>query len=72
MAGVCPCGTMLEKKAYESNAAFEKRQYCGVKCRARYYRAKPAEHNFGVEVPKDKTQRRVGLGMLGYLYNKPV
>lgn len=68
----CPCGTKLERKKNESNAAFEKREYCNQKCRTRYYKPKPAERGFGVEVPKDKKKRRVGHGMLNYLYSRPV
>ena len=33
---------------------------------------KPAERGFGIEVPKDKSPRRVGTGMLRYFYSKPV
>ena len=72
MAGICPCGTRLERKKYESPASFEKRQHCDVICRTRYYKPKPAERGFGIEVPQDKTKRRVGQGMLAYLYGKPV
>ena len=69
---VCPCGTPLEQKKYERAAAFEKREHCNVKCRTKYYKPKPAERGFGFEVPKDKSQRRVGKGMLRYCYSKPI
>jgi hypothetical protein len=72
MPKYCPCGTPLERKKYESDAAFEARQHCNVKCRTKYYKPKPAERTFGIEVPKDKTQRRVGHGLLNYLYSRPV
>jgi len=69
---VCPCGTPLEQKKYESQPAFEKRQHCNVECRTKHYKPKPAERGFGIEVPKDKSKRRVGTGMLRYFYSKPV
>jgi hypothetical protein len=69
---VCPCGTRLEKKKYESDKAFEKRLHCNGKCRTRYYKPKPAERGFGIETPKDKSKPRVGRGMLNYLYGRPV
>jgi hypothetical protein len=69
---VCECGTRLERKKYESQAAYEKRLYCDFKCRTKYYKPKPAERGFGIEVPKNKCQRRVGTGMLRYFYSKPV
>ena len=72
MPRYCPCGCKLERKKYESDAGFEKRQHCNGKCRARYYKPKPAERAFGVEIPKDKSQRKVGHGMLSYLYGRPV
>ena len=68
----CPCGTPLERKKNEGPAAFEKRLYCDLKCRTRYYKPKPAERGFGFEVPQDKSQRRVGEGMLRYFYSKPI
>ena len=72
MTKICPCGTRLERKRYESEAAFEKRKHCNGKCRTKYYKPKPAERGFGFEVPADKSVRRVGTGMLRYFYSKPV
>ena len=72
MPRYCPCGTRLERKEYESQAAFENRLYCNNQHRAKYHPRKPAEHNFGIQVRKDKTKPRVGPGMLHYLYGKPV
>lgn len=69
---LCPCGCRLERKPKESEAAFEKRQYCDGKCRAKYHKPAPPAKAFGVLVPQDKTKLRVGGGMLNYLYGRPV
>lgn len=68
---LCPCGTRLEQKKYESEAAYQKRQHCNGKCRSKYYKPKPAERAFGLTVPRNKTQRRTGIGMLSFLYGRP-
>ena len=39
MPRYCPCGARLERKEYESQAAFEKRLYCNKQHRAKYYNA---------------------------------
>mgnify|MGYP001221532109 CR=1 FL=1 len=68
----CPCGCKLERKKNESPANFERRQHCDLKCRTRYYKPKSVDRGFGLEVPKDKTVRRTGKGMMSFLYGRPV
>jgi hypothetical protein len=68
---VCPCGERLEQKSYESEAQFERRKYCGTRCKGKYHRDPPRENGFGLAVPKDKTQRRVGKGMMAFFVGTP-
>lgn len=68
---LCPCGARLVRKANESQARFEERKYCNSQHRGKYHNYGPAERGFGIEIPKDKTRRRVGLGMMGFLYGRP-
>jgi len=72
MTRLCPCGTPLRRKQKEPEAAFLKRRHCDGKCRAKYYKPKPATQAFGIELRHDKTKGRVGHGMLNYLYGRPV
>lgn len=72
MIRICPCGERLVKKAYESDAQFAKRKYCGCKCKGKYHQDPPRENDFGLEVPFNKTPRRVGKGLLNHLYGRPV
>jgi len=64
---VCPCGARLEQKAYESQAQFEKRKYCGCACKGKYHRDQSKEKGFGLLVPKNKTGIRAGKGFHRYL-----
>jgi len=64
---LCPCGVRLERKSGESLTVFEKRHYCGSRCRGRYHEHKPAESNFGYKTPGDKSKLRAGPGMAAYL-----
>ncbi len=64
---VCPCGSRLVQKPYESAAQFEKRKYCDSRCKGKYHRDPPRENNFGLAVPKVKKQLRVGKGMMPFL-----
>jgi hypothetical protein len=69
---VCPCGERLVKKAYERQSQFDNRQHCDRDCKNKYHQGSPRERGFGFEAPADKSQHRVGVGMLSYLYNRPV
>lgn len=73
MAGnVCPCGTRLEQKPYESDEKFAKRLYCNNQCRGKYHNYKAAERGFGFELPKDRNKNRIGTGLLSYFYGKQI
>jgi len=69
---VCQCGARLVRKGYESQAQFKKRKYCGYTCKGKYHKDPPRANDFGNLVPRNKSQRRVGKGMLSYFYSKPV
>jgi hypothetical protein len=64
---LCPCGIRLERRSSEGQTMFEKRRYCGIRCRGRYYQQKPAESNFGYKTPGDKSKLRAGPGLGAYL-----
>ena len=64
---ICPCGERLVRKSYESAAQFEKRKYCGCKCKGKYHRDPPKTQAFGLQVPKDRSLVRTGNGLHRYL-----
>ena len=66
-ARICPCGARIERRSGESTAVFEKRRYCGSRCRGRYHQPKPAKNHFGYKTPGDKSKLRAGPGMAAYL-----
>jgi len=58
---VCPCGNRLK-----TNQEF----YCSCRCKGKYHKAEPVKRGFEIEVPKNKTQRRVGKGFYDYLHSR--
>ena len=64
---ICPCGSRLERRVGEGLAVFEKRRYCGSRCRGRYFQPKEAQSHFGFKTPGDKSKLRSGPGMAAYL-----
>ena len=72
MTRYCPCGHPIERKPGEGKAAFENRKHCNSDHRYLYHKPAPPKKAFGLAIPQNKVQRRIGVGLLHYLYNRPV
>jgi len=66
---LCPCGVRLERKKGDTEARFETRIYCSTKCTGKYRQRKPTQY-FGQPISENKTRRRAGRGIQGYLDNE--